>query len=160
MLLISWRALVVLVALAVSAASIPAGARAGSASLRVDRSCHKVGAVATKEIASGLKRGRHFSGSLYAVRTGIPPVSQSFGKSFWFMAGRISGKGVGVWATTLAPALARKPKTANTVDAANAVAWSNSDWGSFGSFPKNYGSPPGDPPLDNPALGIALACVR
>ena len=158
----SRRALLLCLALAacgILTASITAGSGAGIASHRVDRSCHKVGAVTMKAIASGLRPGRHFSGSGYAVRTGIPPVSQSLGKSFWFLAARIRGRGIGVWATTLAPSLTRKP-SAGLIDAANAVAWNNSDWGSLGSFPKNYGRPPSDPPLDNPARRIAVSCVH
>lgn len=116
-----------------------------------------------KLMAGGLKPGRRFSGAAYSVRSGIPATNRSLGKSFWFFAARIRGKGVGVWATTLAPSLGRKPPggTAYVVQAANVVAWTNSDWGSFGSFPKNYPLyPPGDPPLNHPGLKIAIACVR
>jgi hypothetical protein len=127
----------------------------------VDRSCHQVGLVTMKLIAGGLKRGRKFSGSGYAVRSGIPPVSQSFNKSFWWIAFRIRGRGVAVWATTLAPILTHKPPptVANSITAANLVAWNNSDWGVLGHFPKNYGTPPAVPPLDNPGRRIALSCV-
>jgi len=62
--------------------SLAAEPGAGIASQGVDRSCHKVGLVTMKIIASGLKPGRKFSGSGYAVRSGIPSVSQSFNKSF------------------------------------------------------------------------------
>ncbi len=153
---------VALAACAVFATAVASASHAGIASRRVDRSCHKVGPVTMRLIVSGLKRGRRFTGTGYEVRTGIPPVSQSFGKSFWFMAARIRGRGIGVWATTLAPSLTRKPSSGNTIDAANAVAWKNSDWGSFpeGSFPKNYGSPPTVPPLSNPARPKAISCVH
>jgi hypothetical protein len=159
------RMIALLPVLAVSvvvAASIAMASRTTAiASPNVDRSCHKVGAVTMKLVAGGLKRGRKFSGGGYAVRSGIPPVSQSFNKSFWWIAVRIRGRGVGVWATTLSPSLRRKPPggTADTLQAANLVAWKNSDWGSFGTFPKNYGSPPANPPLDNPGRRIALSCV-
>jgi hypothetical protein len=105
----------------------------------VERSCDKVGAVTTKLIASGLRRGRRFAGTGYAVKSGIPSVSQSFNKSFWWVAFRIRGRGVGVWATTLAPSLTRRPPSGvgNSIDAANLVAWNNSDWGVIGHFPKN-----------------------
>jgi hypothetical protein len=136
--------------------------REGTESGTVDRSCHRVGAVTTKVIASGLRRGRRFTGTGYAVKSGIPPVSQSFNKSFWWVAFRIRGRGVGVWATTLAPSLTRKPGSGvgNSINAANLVAWNNSDWGVLGHFPKNYGTPPAVPPLDNPGRAIALSCVR
>lgn len=155
------RVIVPLLVLGVSVVIAASVAPASIATPGVDRSCHKVSAVTMKLIAGGLKRGRKFSGSGYAVRSGIPPVSQSFNKSFWWIAVRIRGRGVGVWATTLSPSLRRKPPggTANTLQAANLVAWKNSDWGSFGTFPKNYGRPPGNPPLDNPGRRIALSCV-
>jgi hypothetical protein len=147
----------VIAAATVAATSSAAGVESGS----VDRSCHQVGVVTMKLIAGGLKRGRKFSGSGYAVRSGIPPVSQSFNKSFWWIAARIRGRGVGVWATTLAPILTHKPPptVADTITAANLVAWNNSDWGVLGHFPKNYGTPPAVPPLDNPGRRIALSCV-
>jgi hypothetical protein len=146
--------------LAVSITAI--SSESATASQSDDRSCHKVGPVTMNLIASGLKTGRRFSGSGYAVRSGIPPVSQSFNKSFWWIAARIRGRGVGVWATTLSPSLTRKPPggTGNTIQAANSIAWKNSDWGSFGTFPTNYGSPPTNPPLDNPGRQIALSCIR
>jgi hypothetical protein len=151
------------VALAIAAGTLTANASSQISAPNVDRHCHKVGLVTMKLLASGLNRGRRFVGTGYAVRSGIPPTSHSLGKSYWFLAARIRGRGVGVWATTLSPSLRRKPPggTGNILQAANAVAWRNSQWGVLGSFPKNYPLyPPGEPPLDNPGLSRAVVCVR
>src|SRR5712692_3187684 len=66
---VTWRAMIFCLTLALCGSlttSLAAEPGAGIASQGVDRSCHKVGLVTMKIIASGLKPGRKFSGSGYA----------------------------------------------------------------------------------------------
>jgi hypothetical protein len=116
-----------------------------------EATCHKVGRVTMKIIAKGLNRGRAFDSGGYAVRSGNRSTP-------WFIAARIRSRGIAVWATDITPTLVKQPPAA-FIQAANAVAWHNSQWGVSGSFPKNYPSAPTVPPLGSPGIRVAAACV-
>ena len=71
----------------------------------------------------------------------------------------IGSAGVAEWATDLTPTTPANTKAAHFIQAANSVAWNDSQWGVLGSFPKNYPSPPAVPSLDDPAFDGAAACL-
>jgi hypothetical protein len=124
---------------------------APSATRSATTQCRHVGRGATKILASGLKRGKRLASTVYAVPS-------SSGRTPRIFAARIGGAGIAEWATDLTPTTPATSK-ANFIQAANAVAWHTSQWGVFGSFPKNYGGPPSAPSLDDPAFGRAAACL-
>jgi hypothetical protein len=114
--------------------------------------CSRVGPGATKLLAGGMNSGKQLAGTVYAVPSGDK-------KTPWVFAARIRGAGIAEWATDLTPTTPANTSAAHFIQAANSVAWSNSQWGVLGSFPKNYPSPPGVPPLDSPAFAHAVACI-
>jgi hypothetical protein len=114
--------------------------------------CHRVGSGATKILATGLNKGKRLAGTVDAVASGNA-------KTPWIFAARISGAGVAVWATDLTPTTPANTSTGHFIQAANSVAWHDSQWGSLGSFPKNYPTPGVVPALDDPAFTRAAACI-
>ena len=112
--------------------------------------CQRVGPALMRAISEGLHRGRKLTGAGYAVRANQPR------RAPWIVAVRIAGKGIGLWATDIAPTT----RTVGTgfLQSANSVAWSNSDWGTLGRFPRNY--PTIAPPLGDLGFALAEACIH
>jgi hypothetical protein len=122
-----------------------------SATQSAKTQCSHVGQGATKLLAGGLNSGKRLSSTVYAVPSGDE-------KTPWVFAARIGSAGVAEWATDLTPTTPANTKAAHFIQAANSVAWNDSQWGVLGSFPKNYPSPPAVPSLDDPAFSRAAAC--
>jgi hypothetical protein len=115
--------------------------------------CKQVNRIVETIIATGLNGGRKFSGRMWAVSTGAP-------KAPWAMSTRISGfPGIAIWVTDLTPTTRSQPP-ASFIQAANNLAWTHSQWGSLGTFPRNYPGGPGFPSLDNAGIAKTATCLR
>jgi hypothetical protein len=133
--------------------SQPTSVEGASAELATASSCRVVSSWMMKNLATGLNHGRRFSGRGVAVPSGDR-------RTPWFIAARVSGAGIAVWATDLGPSITKLPSAGGFIQAANGVAWRTSEWGVLGSFPRNYPTAPVAPPLSSPGIPRAIACVR
>jgi hypothetical protein len=127
-------------------ASSPAASTTSVTSTTSAASCIAVTTWVKKQIDSGVPGT--ISGPMSAVRSDYPFYP-------WFMAARLP-TGTAVWGTTFEPSMTSFGSGAN-VQAINEAAWQGSEWGVIGAMEDHY--PSGAPPLDDPAIQDAAACV-